>query len=193
MVSKPKRRPTIYSALGELAVKWNQVELTARSIIKFYYRLGDYGEILIAHMGNVTLADALNTLSAEFAEPEERPHLAHFIAYADAVRSYRNYYVHGVVQADGGFGNVQQIQAKGRLTITTERISVAQVRQVIGMCECAATYGGMILALGASRGTPEHAWVLESASLYKPPLPATLRKPRRYLLEPAPPPRSSPE
>ena len=193
MSSKPRRRPAIYAALGELAVKWNQVELTARSIINYYYRLGDEGEILVAHMGNVTLADALNTLTAEFAEPEEQPYLSHFVTYVDAIRSYRNYYIHGVINADGDAGMIQQIQAKGRLTAAAERVSVAQVREVILMCERAATYGAIMVVLSVTRGGPDYAETLESASRHKPPLPPTLRKPRRYLLERESPPRPSPK
>jgi len=172
-----------------MLIKWNQAENMLSNLICHLYGLGNHGNILVAHMGNVALKDALTTLSFEFSDDVFRDHITHYLAYFDRVREWRNYYVHGIlIEAEvagerGGY--IQQMQARGKLAVTQQFVSVADVNRVTEMCETLRAYGGWI-NLEPHRRDPTIDFLKDQpplASRDKPPLPDRLTKPRAYLLD----------
>jgi hypothetical protein len=110
------------ASLGGVVVFWNHVESTFRLLLHFVAR-GPRGlaiahrlDVLIANLGNVSLAEALKAI-ADDCEAELRDHLQHCAALFDALRIYRNYYVHGPITfhstQDTTAAFVQQMTAKG--------------------------------------------------------------------------------
>lgn len=171
-----------------MLVKWNQAESMLNNMVCTLFGLGNHGDILVAHMGNVALKDAMATLSFEFSDDVMREHIAHFLDLFDRVREWRNYYVHGIVHAcvvDGeAAGFIQMYQARGKLALTQQAVTACQIRKVAEWCEALRQYGGWINLEPIRR---EGGEFLKDepplASRDKPPLPDRLTKPRVNLLD----------
>ncbi len=189
MAADPKRSEAeIYTALGEMLVKWNHVESLMRFLVVWMYGLGDKGDILTVHMGNTTLADALTTLTTEFGDETLKPHILHFVAYVDRVRAYRNYYAHGIaivgfIDTGEPVGALQQMQARGQLILSQEQITVAKIQAVTEMCQVASRYGSAISAHVMRDQDFQIPQTLLLSLQDKPQLPAQLTKPRLNLRE----------
>ncbi len=171
-----------------MLVKWNHVESLMRFLVVWLYGLGDKGDILTAHMGNTTLADALTTLTTEFGDETLKPHILHFVAYVDRVRAYRNYYAHGItivgfIDTGEPVGALQQMQARGQLTLSQEQITVAKIQAVTEMCQVASRYGSAISAHIMRDQDFPIPQTLRLSLQDKPQLPAQLTKPRLNLRE----------
>jgi len=188
----------LHAAVGEMVLAWNGAEMTLTFILNTLCRelSGPPSAdsmfipgILTAHMGNVALANALRTISAEFAEPVLQEHLNHFIEITDRIREYRNYYVHGisdlsVSETDGVVGHLQSDQARGRIVRNLEFVTIPKLRKTTENCLVAKQYGTRILNHIFTR--KEHISLNPVplpplTSQDKPPLPDRLLKPRLFL------------
>ena len=184
--SDDPKRQAFLATLGSLVVCWNHLEASLQSMV---YALGGAGsrtDIITAHMGNVALCDALRVLSAEFGDDMLKPHLVHFIELFDRVRTYRNYYVHGVRhlgldQQGAVVGMSQSISAKTRLILHQETVTEENLKACNLQIEKGRRYADAIIS---------NLWQIDRSldeeqslsSLQKPPLPDKLRKPRLPLL-----------
>jgi hypothetical protein len=186
----------VAALLGGILLAWNQAENHARAFTGTF--LGsdrvDRGRVLTAHMGSTTLFDALSTCANEFAETPLREHLLHFLAYAERVRAYRNYYAHGIAaviwtqdEEPGGWAMMDS--AKGRLAMIDEIITATTLREVLQKIEDLNEYASAItVAMGDEVAVKIYRYHHPEEPLPawpdKPALPDRLKKPHRYLLEP---------
>lgn len=198
MTESYEKHAGLLLTLGLLVVKWNRLEANAQLML---YGLGGGGErieALMAHMGTVALTDALRTLGAEFSPELIKPHIAHFLKLFDLIREYRNHYVHGVrileILDDKPVGLSQSVSAKARLVFHQTTITEDNLKAMIGHINAASVYGADITAVIWMGGKPDRDFVKARGAsfLQMPPLPERLQKPRLFLLDEGPQPRSFP-
>jgi hypothetical protein len=152
-----------------------------------YCLAGGYrSDVLTAHMGTVSLCDALRTLSAEFAPTESREHIAHFLELFERLRAYRNHYVHAIRILGGSeiepIGLAETISAKGRLMLHQETVTLDDLLSLSANLAQARSYASSIIfRLWRAGKDPDAA--LQSPWPQKPPLLDKLQKPAKPLLD----------
>lgn len=191
-----QKHTELLTKLGLLVVEWNRLESCAQLMVYALAGADERIDILTAHMGTVSLSDALRTLAAECGPPKAKPHIDHFLALFERIRDYRNYYVHGlrllVSDKDGRPVAMSQSQsAKARLVIHEGTITDSELQTCIDHIEATLQYAGHIFTLlwGADKVVGAK---LGASFLQKPPLPDKLQKPRRFRQDGKPQPRSFP-
>jgi hypothetical protein len=178
------------AAFGEIVMEWNQTEARARRFL--FDMIGDLGAssyILLAHLGNVGLTDAISAYK-EMLSPDLSEHIDHYCAYFDRLREYRNYYVHGLMviskEWSGGshYGEVEQITAKGRFARTDDKLTIQDLNKFKHWMIELSTYGTVVRAEFNPRTRPKH--LIPLTPQRKPPLPDRLTKNRLFPLGEAP-------
>jgi len=113
------RNDVIALNLGRLAIDWNRLELLTKWMLHGLAGPNEQTAILTAHMGSVTLTDALRTMAAEFGDKKIQPHIEHFLEALGRLRAYRNHYIHGIFEIvnleSGPVGYSETLSAKARL------------------------------------------------------------------------------
>lgn len=189
----PKQKELL-SLLGELLVRWNEIEEMIRLLITRLARGSETAivEILTAHAGSVSLCNALRTLNNEFAPADLRDHVDHMVTFFERTRDYRNYYAHSLIGvSSNGTGFVQSRSAKSRLVMHQHLIGDRQLKEAIGFCVTLHEYLSAIVAHFMYRRNKFSVLKPPRALSEKPPWPDRLEKPRLYLLDTLPPPPAS--
>lgn len=186
----------LLTKLGLLVVEWNRLEACAQLMVYGLAGADERVDILTAHMGTVSLTDALRTLSTECGPAKAKPHIEHFLALFDRIREYRNHYVHGLrILASDKDGNPvamsESQSAKARLVLHQATIAENELQACIDHIDATLQYAGHILTLlwGADKVVGAK---LGASFLQKPPLPDRLQKPRLFRLDAKPRRRSYP-
>jgi len=181
-------RARFFCRLGQILVTWNRCEVWARNMVQMLAGGNMRIWVLTVEINAVSLCDALNTLTNDFAPEPVRPHLDHFRRYFDTMRVYRNYYAHGIINV-GTFGDgspppgiLQAFTAKGgALRVSDELVQLDRLSWILAECERLDEYGVKVIGLlGSYEPTPDFREQAER--LEKPPLPAGLSKPREGLI-----------
>lgn len=150
--------------------------------------------ILTAELGTTGLADALRALAINVLPEDVGKSVSHAVDYFERVRSYRNYYVHGVTDiinsTSGPHGFIINFAAKGKLIEHRDIVSVADLAFVTDHSMDLKNYVTIISA--------HLQWTVELFGGSRPPLPEPPQLPKKLtktaipLLELFPPPESSP-
>jgi hypothetical protein len=133
ITSDPKTRELL-AKLGEIAVQWNDLEAITQTMLANLVK-GDAAIIILtAHMGSVSLLDALRTLSNEYGSEHIQSHVSHFLDFFEILRGYRNYYVHSIqatgYDLDGSpLGHAFSYSARRRLITHVETIALSQLER----------------------------------------------------------------
>ena len=173
--------------LGAIVIFWNHIESSFQSLVHFAAR-GEDGsnithrlDVLVAHLGNVALAEAMQAISEDH-EDELGGHLKHAADLFDALRVYRNYYVHGPItfastETDTA-AMMQQLTAKGgSLRLHQGHVARPQLEDFMERLSALMRYlTALTLHMLELPTTP-------LASLEKPPLPDKLELRRLRLIE----------
>jgi hypothetical protein len=179
------------ASLGGIVIFWNHVESTMRGLVERSVRIGEGQQrvsVLIAHLGNVALVEALNAISDDHHD-EIRPHLRHCATLFDSERVYRNYYVHNPItfETRGAEtkGYAHHITAKGgALKAHNGRITTEQLEAFHDRLSALQSYINALVNHSCGMlQTP-------LSSLEMPPLPDKLELHRLRLIERSPPPQA---
>lgn len=140
----------VASLLGGILIGWNQIEAQTRGLITAFLKDSPESRIMTAHMGTTTLFDTLNTLGNEFRDADYRDHLKHFRDFAERLRSYRNFYAHGIhvfLATDEGEagGYAAQETAKGRLASAEALVTTTELRETLIQIDRLTAYGSALL------------------------------------------------
>lgn len=176
------------AAFGEVIMEWNQAEARARRFL--FELIGGHDAssyILLAHLGNVSLTDAISAYK-EIRSPELVEHIGHYCTYFDRLREYRNYYVHGLMLVSPDWstgvpnfcGEIEQITAKGRLAQTDDKVTAEDLKQLKNWMIELATYDFVVRAEFNPQSRP--AGLIPLTPQRKPLLPDRLQKTRRFPL-----------
>lgn len=184
---------TLYALIGRVVVEWNQTEGRARRLLhEIMGAASDTNYILLAHLGNVAITDAIKAYGE--ACPEAlADHLKHYCAYFDRLREHRNHYVHGILLVGTEYnkgeaaavGETQQITARGRLCIAESKVKPDDLRALLASMTELACYDS-VLRWEISGNRPQGAISLTPQR--KPPLPDTIQKTRLFPIAEARPP-----
>jgi hypothetical protein len=173
--------------LGEVVIEWNQTEGRARRMLsKLIQPPSDANYILLAHMGNTTLTDAIKAYS-ELQSAEMKDLLAHYCNYFDRLREYRNFYVHGIMRATQRIdhetrtgtpiGEISQVTARGRLSVSTAEATLDDLGRMLGwMLQLSPFDTSLFWDITQTR--PQYALPRRAPS--KPPLPDKLQKTHQF-------------
>lgn len=187
-LANPVSKDDFLAAYGEVVMEWNQTEAGARRFLFDLIGGQDASSyILLAHLGNVSLTDAISAYK-EMRSPALVEHIDHYCAYFDRLREYRNYYVHGLMLvsrdwsngAEKFCGEIEQITAKGRLAQTDDKVTVEDLNQLKNWMTELATYSFVVRAEFNPQSRP--AGLNPLTPQRKPPLPDRLQKNRRFPL-----------
>lgn len=176
--------------LGTVVMFWNHIEASFRTLLQYAARgdgppnIGDRIDVLIANLGNVSMAEAMEAISEDF-DPPTSGHLKHCAELFDALRLYRNYYVHAAisfattVDEQQTVAIMQQVTAKGgSLKLHQGSVKRSELETFENRLSEFHTYVTAILI--ALIGVPD---VQPFSSLGKPPLPDKLELRRLRLIE----------
>jgi hypothetical protein len=177
------------TSLGGIVIFWNHIEDTMRGLVHACTGRGHRTTVLVAHLGNVALAEALAAV-ADDHDAEICAHLKHCSALFDAERIYRNYYVHNPVtfETRGAVthGRAKHITAKGgALKMHQGQVSRQQLDEFHDRLSKLQLYLIDLVAAAIGRSDQESL-----SSLEKPPLPDKLELHRLRLIEQKLPPQS---
>ena len=176
--------------LGAVVIAWNHVEMSFRTLLHYAARgeagpsIGERIDVLLAHMGNFSMAEAMQAIAEDF-DPPASEHLIHCAALFDALRLYRNYYVHAAItfatttDESHTVAIMQQMTAKGgALKLHQGTVKRPEVEAFQERLFTLQSYVGSVLTglIGLPNATP-------LASLEKPPLPDKLELRRLRLIE----------
>lgn len=174
--------------LGAIVIFWNHIEGSFQSLVHFAAR-GSEGpniahriDVLVSNLGNVSLAEAMQAISEDH-EGDIGGHLKHAADLFDALRIYRNYYVHGPItfastETDTS-AMMQQLTAKGgSLRLHQGQVSRPQLEAFMEQLSVLIRY---LSALTMEMVELPNRQPL--ASLEKPPLPDKLELRRLRLIE----------
>ena len=199
----PKQPPQIFTRLGELIVKWNELEGKLQSLVHYLGNDWVTAVVLTAHMGNVSLVDALRTLATERDEtakmldkygaswrrekhwpplPLLLPDVTHLITCFERLREYRNFYVHGITRTgEGRIFIASSTSARARLTVHEMPVRVRDLIQLIKRIEAVDRYASGVLTF-AARMRSRNPWDVPPTSPERPPIPDRLKKPPLLVL-----------
>ena len=176
---------TLYALLGRVVVEWSQTEGRARRLLhEIMGSASDTNYILLAHLGNVAITDAIKAYS-EACPKALADHLKHYCTYFDRLREHRNHYVHGILLVGTEYkereatavGETQQITARGRLCIAESKVRSDDLRALISSMTELACYDS-VLRWEINGNRPQGAIALTPQR--KPPLPDTIQKTRLF-------------
>lgn len=186
-------------AFAHMILTWNMTEGTMRGLLAHFIGSESVrevlkGRILTAELGTTGLADALRALAINILPEDVGKPVSHAVDYFERVRSYRNYYVHGITNilnsTSGPHGFIISFAAKGKLIEHKDLVSVADLAFVTDHSMDLKNY---ITRIGAHL-----QWTAELFGGSRPPLPEQPQLPKKLtktaipLLELFPPPESSP-
>ena len=179
------KHKSLLAKLGLLVVKWNQFETLTQTVLEALIGGGEKTYILTAHMGNVSLCDAIRTMGNEFAPDEAKTHLTHLLDLFERLREYRNYYVHGIsdlTEASDGLpiGVAQSLSAKARLVLHQGRVDEADLDAMVKRLREANQYVTHVIILLWEMNDKALLKALGASFLRKPPLPDLLRRNRLH-------------
>jgi hypothetical protein len=152
MAKFPERDTSLLTKLGLLALKWNNLEASAQLMVCGLAGGAGKIDILTGHMNGSALLDALQTLGAEFAPENLKPHIEYFVRLFERNRECRDYYIHGIrgiVQKEDGIpaGVAEFKTAKGRLVISEGKIGEEDIQSCIDNVRAAQEYGTHIVTV----------------------------------------------
>ena len=176
-------------------VAWNQAEEMARRILLGLSGGGIGAQAAIVHLGNIPLQNALQTAIASIHETvplaaEKRDHIGHFVKGLDALRPYRNFYIHslrafgkipGEIPMFGGL--LMDTEAKGRLAHVSQSVTQADLNAWLSASTNLSRYANVIAAHIDGAAVLANLNASPLASLEKPVWPPVLAKTRTYLGE----------
>lgn len=123
---------TVYHRLGELIVTWNQATAMQRHLLWALSGKTHTTDILTAHMGEVSLCDALRTLNNEYQKDPMRRYIDSFVVAMGKMREIRNYYAHGIVHTlTPEYAVLQKISAKSDLRVYMKEIDHTELRNAV--------------------------------------------------------------
>jgi hypothetical protein len=175
----PSMQRDFCTTLGIAVITWNAVEMQMRRLLAQLSNPSNRVAALIAHLGNVALADALKAVAHEWPEDLQK-HLNHCAALFDRERAYRNHYVHSPINLIRGKPAVstKAITSKGgALRIHEGEVDILDITSLLVRLNDLHRY---IQALGQVVVNEPSATPL--ASIEKPPLPDELKLPRQHLV-----------
>ncbi|MGV0878038.1 hypothetical protein V6767_12910 [Martelella sp. FLE1502] len=179
----------LLASIGNVVVDWNALEASMELLVYTLSGGGKHIDVLTAHMNNTMLLDAFRTLANDFAPEEYRDDLEFIATMFDRLRSYRNYYVHGIkaVTRKGGrsgppIGVSQSVSARSRLKLHQAVIEIHELEEISRHLNEAKRYVdltfGHLSGIAARPGSK-----LPSRPLERPQLPDRLQKPILFLLD----------
>jgi|GEM_PF-2642701 len=179
----------------DMLVTWNRLENTARAMLDALNGKTYASMIATHHMGNVTLTDALRTTSAIIPPLSEQ--IEHFCIGMDALRGYRNYFVHGMigtgkkVDGDGEVaGLILKMEVRAKVKLTEKALGQSELQEITRQFGDYLKFGDAIAKLvEIAMGEPEDYGHLSLPE--KPLRPKTLEKTPRTEPISQPPPQSS--
>lgn len=186
-------------AFSHMILTWNNAEGTLRGLLAHFIgseSLREFlkSQILIAELGTTGLADALRALAINILPQDVGKSVSHAVDYFERIRSYRNYYVHGVTSIlpvkSGPHGLIVNITAKGKLVEHKDYVPVADLAFVTDHSTALQNY--------VTRISAHLHWTAEFVGGSHPPLPEPPQLPKKLtktaipLLKLFPPPESSP-
>lgn len=114
-------RDELLAAVGQMLVTWNQLEQSARRLLKEICG-GDTltNRVLTAELNGMTLGNTMRTAGAALLPGDFADHVIDAAKRFDELKKHRNHYVHGVIgpEWDGaGQLSVERLTAKAELKI----------------------------------------------------------------------------
>ncbi len=172
--------PAICASLGELIVRWNDVETNLHLLVHAFAPSSE-AAVLMTHMGTTALCDALRTFALKHTEEPKRGTLLHFIEFFERMREYRNFVVHGI----GHHGDklaIRTFSARAGHYVHEASASEKECDNINERLETLFMFGaGLILHLAGERQPISAPPKLRLGLPEKPQLPDRLKKPRRSL------------
>ncbi len=188
----------VFSQLGKLVVRWNDLELQLRRLL--FSLCDDWvtAAIFSVEMNMHAFLNALRIVAKEYDAHVEKlnrlirqaagtPHdlvseHVHCVAdCADALRLYRNYYAHGITSPrEGEPFTVGGINARGRLTTYDQLLTAAEMRKITVLIGRTVRYAQAVERCIAANEHPSRARPTWPEKL---PVPDKLKKPRSNLLD----------
>lgn len=185
----------LFASLGRFVAQWNNAESRMCDLLASLYpastgRGALAHRVMIVELGSVGIENALKTLAAHFVPEDIGGHIHHAATYYARLRAYRNYYVHGIIDAhpvsSEPHASVAMIQAKGEMKMVRTMIPKSEIDGITLHAAILAQYVSRIGDCSPHRRDPDGPQTLPD----KPSLPDLLSKPRQsyraYLLPPEP-------
>jgi hypothetical protein len=97
MTDPSEQTTQLLAEIGRLVITWNGIERELSDLLEILAGLNDEVRAITAHMGSVSICNALQTIANEFLPDDGRDHVLHAVAVFETLREYRNYYVHGII------------------------------------------------------------------------------------------------
>jgi hypothetical protein len=184
-------------------IAWNQVEDTARSLLKGFGTSSFSLTVAVDHLSGRSLKEALLTVCDAMTDPEKAPsatvtadHVTHFVNGMDILRGYRNFYVHSLkaighsLDDQSAFrGTLMATEAKGRYAFISQELPTEDLEAFMADVSALQHYGAEILETFPNKNTSALSALLPDAkrrpvpSLQKPTWPKPVTKRRDYLTE----------
>jgi len=195
--------------LGKLVVAWNDLESALGGLIFILAERDPVTAMLLtADMNAATMMNAIRALVIEHDASERRlagdlakdsfakeylggprvvedaaPYVVHLIDFADRLREYRNFYVHGInsPRAKEGF-LARGRTARGRFVFFEQPITLLNLQSLTVSIEACVDYGLKVqTAVVSARGYLRRKDAAPPTWPEKPPLPDKLRRSRQFL------------
>lgn len=202
-LTPPSEWNAVFQAIGRIVYHWNNLERSALNLLNELIGAGAKATIVTAHMNSNVQLDALKTIAAEFLDEAEAESVAHFIRVIERLRERRNHYVHAFsvvtvlldvsedqssIAPDPFQAVLTNVHARGRLRETTQIVSAAHLMNEADLFADASIYANQLARHFIDSACPGYEPTLPE----KFPLPDTLTKPARFVLDDQHPLRSSP-
>jgi hypothetical protein len=177
--------PEFLAAFGHMIITWNVAESSLIRLLAGLCGTGSVSTILkaqivTAELGSIGLSNALRTFADIILPPKLTEAVNHAVEYYERLRTYRNYYTHGITHilpvSDGPRGFIRIITAKGSLTEEKDFVSFNDLKFVSGHASCLHSY---VETISNHLFSVEWRFSLPD----KPLLPNKLRKTRQHLRE----------
>ena len=171
--------------LGLICVRWNMADEILKSLLEELLDGNKQIRIVSAHMNNLTLRDAVRTISPYRVSPDTDDAIQHYIEFVDIMREYRNYVVHGCLMfgrddKDPGF-IILQHSARKDFVQHSEVVTADYLRKMVARLDVLISYGSKLMQFMSPdmRSFLKKFGEVERPPLPdKPPLPDRLKKPR---------------
>lgn len=175
-----------YANLGAVVFLWNAVENSMRMLLQRAVQHSKRVTALVANLGPVQLHEALAAV-ADDHDDEVREHMLHCARLFDALRIYRNHYVHDPTSFDGlsADAHASNIKIKnGMLSVQRSSVTKGQLDEFRIRLENQLEYQALIIARLASWRAPS------LVEIQRPSMPNRLELKRLRIIERQHPPQS---
>lgn len=128
----------MYAAVGRMLADWNSLEWDLVHLIGQIGRAPETTNVLTAHMASQAICDALRALATQNLPADVAKHIRHGVDMFEALRAYRNQFVHRVTAVIGegptavAFTYGMRVNRRGELQLDQAELHRSELDLMMG-------------------------------------------------------------